>query len=125
MDYQPIDEIFGRFATLFNYTKEVSMNVKYQIKRNKLIVYLKDDIDHHSTEKLRLNIDSLIDSSDITTLVIDFGSVKFIDSSGIGLILGRYKKLKTLDGRIEIVNTTSQVRKLLRMASIETLMPVY
>lgn len=101
------------------------MNVKYQIRNNILIVYLKDDIDHHSTEKLRFNIDSLIDSSDITTLVIDFGAVKFIDSSGIGLILGRYKKISSINGKVEIVNTTKQVRKLLRMASIETLMPVY
>jgi stage II sporulation protein AA (anti-sigma F factor antagonist) len=101
------------------------MNVKYQIKNNILIVYLKEDIDHHSTEKLRLNIDSLIDSSDITTLIIDFKAVNFIDSSGIGLILGRYKKLSSINGKVEIVNTTKQVRKLLKMASIETLLPVY
>lgn len=100
------------------------MEVKYQILKNRLIVYLKDDIDHHTAEQLKESIDSLISTSDITMLLIDFGSVNFIDSSGIGLILGRYKKMLSIDGKIQIINTNRRVKRILHMASIETLMPV-
>lgn len=100
------------------------MEVKYKIHNENLIVYLKNEIDHHMSEKLRTSIDSLIDNADVISLVIDFKSVNFVDSSGIGLILGRYKKMRSIGGKIKIINTTKQIKKILHMASIETIMTV-
>lgn len=101
------------------------MEVKYQIKKDCLIVFLNNEIDHHTSMSLRTSIDSLISSSDVTELLLDFTEVNFIDSSGIGLILGRYKKIKKRGGNMQIINTNRQIKKILHMASIETLMPVY
>ena len=69
-----------------------------------LIAYLSGEIDHHPAQ-----------------LVLDFGGVDFMDSSGVGLILGRAKQMQALEGRITVQKAPPAVAKMLRLARIESI----
>ena len=79
---------------------------------------LTGEIDHHSAQYLREEIDAQILSLTPVKLVMDFGGVTFMDSSGIGLILGRNTMMKVLGGKLAIQNPPVQAVRILRLAQI-------
>ena len=87
-----------------------------------LTALLSGDIDHHSATVMRQTIDRAIESSLPQKLVIDFKEISFMDSSGIGLIMGRYKLMKNLSGEVIIENAPRTIKKVMRMAGIEKLL---
>lgn len=86
-----------------------------------LIAYLSGEIDHHTAQFLRQQIDGQIAGSMPVQLVLDFGGVDFMDSSGVGLILGRAKQMQALEGRITVQKAPPAVAKMLRLARIESI----
>ncbi len=88
-------------------------------EKNNLIALLQGEIDHHAAEILRLQIDESITTSQPDALVLDFSSVSFMDSSGIGLILGRHKLLKTIGGVLLVQNAPREAEKMLALAGIQ------
>lgn len=86
-----------------------------------LLAYLAGEIDHHAAQGLRLRIDEQIADCLPSELVLDFGGVEFMDSSGVGLILGRAKRMQALEGRVAVQKAPPAVAKMLRLARIETL----
>ena len=98
------------------------IRINYRIKEGELKVYLQDEIDQHSAAGIRDFIDTLLDKHEmISKLVFDLSKVTFMDSSGIGVILGRYKLMKHRRGRIDIENPTASVKKVLKIAGIYSL----
>lgn len=89
-----------------------------------LIVHIKDDIDHHSVEKMRRKMDNEITRHMPRKIVFDFSRVTFMDSAGIGFIIGRYKMLKMIGGNLEIQNVNLSTKKILEMSGIVKLVPV-
>lgn len=85
-----------------------------------LIAYLAGEIDHHSAQLLREQIDGQIAGSMPARLVMDFGGVDFMDSSGVGLILGRVKQMQAIEGSLAVQKAPPAVAKMLRLARIET-----
>ena len=83
-----------------------------------MTAYLEGEIDHHSAQYLREEIDAQILSLTPVKLVMDFGGVTFMDSSGIGLILGRNTMMKVLGGKLAIQNPPVQAVRILRLAQI-------
>jgi len=79
------------------------------------------EIDHHIAPKLRGAIDARCESVRPAKLILDFGSVTFMDSSGIGLIMGRYRCIALLGGRLEIVHIPPTLKKIFVLSGIETL----
>ena len=79
------------------------------------------EIDHHTAQLLRQQIDGQIAGSMPAQLVLDFGGVDFMDSSGVGLILGRAKQMQALEGRITVQKAPPAVAKMLRLARIESI----
>lgn len=69
------------------------MYLKFDKQDKKLIVYLIGELDHHSSEEVRVKIDDRIDRDNINSLIMNFKDVTFMDSSGIGVVIGRFKKL--------------------------------
>ena len=95
------------------------------IKTDKLLVVkIIEEIDHHTTEKIRRKIDNEITRYMPRKVVFDFDSVTFMDSAGIGLIIGRYKFANMLGGKLEVANLTQSVRKIFEMSGILKLIPV-
>lgn len=86
--------------------------------RQIMTAYLEGEIDHHSAQSLREEIDARILSLTPVKLVMDFGGVTFMDSSGIGLILGRNTLMKVLGGKLAIQNPPVQTVRILRLAQI-------
>lgn len=89
---------------------------------NTLVVKLYGEIDQHCTAEIRNEIDREIDITNISTVIFDLGGVKFMDSSGLGMIMGRYKKLKTIGGKLMLVRPQPQVDKVLELSGIKKLL---
>lgn len=83
-----------------------------------LYAYLAGEIDHDAAQSLRIQLDDALLNRTPQTLVMDFGGVGFMDSSGIGLILGRQRCARMLGGRIKIQHAPEQLRKVLQLANI-------
>lgn len=89
-----------------------------------LTVYLKGELDHHAVSKVKETIDMQLVRSSIAELVLDMSGVSFMDSSGIGLIVGRYNKIRALGGSMKIVNTGLNILKVLNMSGLSKLMEI-
>ena len=95
------------------------MAVKIEKKSNNSIyALLEGDIDHHSAKSIREKIDEEIEKNRPNLLTLDFGKVNFMDSSGIGLILGRYKLMKFLNGNIEIINASPRIERIIKLSGL-------
>ena len=100
------------------------MKINYLEKDKLLLVELTEEIDHCKTEELRRKIDYEIERHMPKKVIFDFNKVSFMDSAGIGLIIGRYKLASMLGGKVEVTNLTVQVRKIFEMSGILRLIPV-
>ncbi len=83
-----------------------------------MVVKLTGEIDHKLVKEYRERIDSHIIESRPTTLIFDFANINFMDSSGIGLVLGRYKKVSEYGGTVKIRNVSSKLNELFKLSGI-------
>lgn len=83
-----------------------------------MIVFLEGELDHRSAAGMRAEIDNQLRDRQISELVIDMGGLSFMDSSGIGLILGRYKIMERRGGTVLISRPGSRLDKLLGMSGV-------
>lgn len=102
--------------------KEVKiMPVKTELQENKLMAYLSGDIDHHTSAEIRIVIDLEIEKLHPERIILDFSEVTFMDSSGIGLVMGRYKAAKPYGGKITVSGASQQIKKVMKLAGLERL----
>ena len=85
------------------------------------IAVLNGEIDHHSARKARECIDAAVSRHHIRQLALDFGNVTFMDSSGIGLIMGRYRVMQENGGQLRVIHCSPQMEKLMRLAGLSML----
>ena len=97
------------------------MEVMFQSSGHVLITLLRGDIDHHTASALRQTIDQSMKEFGCSDLVMDFSGVGFMDSAGIGVVLGRYKKLMKTGVRICVSGCSPHVARLLEMAGVFSL----
>ena len=97
------------------------MSAKIEFKEKEKRVCLSGEIDHHSAALIRASIDDVIIQKHPALLTLDFSDVTFMDSSGIGLVMGRYKLLKTVQGRIRVENLSPGAYKVMVLAGLEKL----
>ncbi len=97
------------------------MPVIIDTEENTLIAHIQGELDHHNAAEIRQDIDFAADKHHPEKLVLDFDDVTFMDSSGIGLVMGRYKLLKPLGAKIHIVNTSNQIKKVMKLAGLDRL----
>ena len=100
------------------------MESKFYEKDKLLIFKMTDEIDYHSVQKIRRKADYEMERYMPKRIVFDFDSVTFMDSAGIGLIIGRYKFVNMLGGKLEVANLTESVKKIFEMSGILRLIPV-
>ena len=87
-------------------------------KDDYIIVTLSGDLDHHITRELKEEIDGMITDKRIFNIVFDFKKVSFMDSSGIGLLMGRYKKIKPMNGEIYVCNLSISVQRIFKLSGL-------
>jgi len=90
------------------------MIVNYDSEQKQLMFKLTEEIDHHTTEIIRRRADYEIQRHIPRKAIFDFSSVSFMDSAGIGMIIGRYKLLSMLGGILEIQNVSPSVERILK-----------
>ena len=90
-----------------------------------LIVTLIGELDHSSAEEVRIRIDDRIDRDDISKVILNFSKVTFMDSSGIGAVVGRYKKIKNKGGNLLIAETSKNVDRIFELAGLYKLIEKY
>ena len=88
-------------------------------KNGALIVRVTGDIDHHSAIGLREEIDGELERSSPKEMILDLGGTDFMDSSGLGLILGRVRKTGERGIRLTLLNPSEQILRILRLAGVE------
>ena len=101
------------------------MRIIMDINNNYLIVTLQGELDHHTSEDIRKRIDQQYYNNNLLNIILDLRDLKFMDSSGIGLILGRYKNCKEQKGEVSIVSTNPYIERILKMSGLLKLMKVY
>lgn len=87
-------------------------------KDDMIIVSLQGDLDHHVTEQIRTEIDGMVSRQRIFTIAFDFRNVSFMDSSGIGLIMGRYKRIKPAGGEIYVSNLNCRIQRIFGLSGL-------
>lgn len=94
------------------------MNVNYEEKDKLLLLEITEEIDHHTTEKIRRKADYEIERYMPRKVIFDFSHVDFMDSAGIGMVLGRYKMMKMLGGTVEMKNVSPMLKKIFEMSGL-------
>ena len=107
---------------VFFYLEVKKLPVEIDIDEKSVTAYISGEIDHHNAANLRNEIDEAVENSYPELLILDFGGVTFMDSSGIGLVMGRFRLMKNLSGRMIIENAPAMIKKVMRMAGIEKLL---
>jgi stage II sporulation protein AA (anti-sigma F factor antagonist) len=101
------------------------LNIATSIKHGVLIVRVAGELDMHVADELRQTIDEALDASGAKNILFSLKGVTFIDSSGLGVILGRYKKINLLGGRLAAANVPAPVARILRLSGVLQIMQVY
>lgn len=83
-----------------------------------MTAFLEGDIDHHTAKEMREIIDLNVNKSNPTLLNVDFGKIQFMDSSGIGLIMGRYKLMNSIGGKIKIINIPKRLERVVKLSGL-------
>lgn len=99
--------------------------VHYEVVQNCLVVYISNDLDHHTVTLLREYSDRLIEAGNIRHIVFDFTDVDFMDSSGIGLIMGRYKKVMFLGGKAAVSHVGEMVNRIFGLSGLYKIIEKY
>lgn len=94
------------------------MQIQYQLTEEKLTILMPQEVDHHVARHMSREVDCLIDSWHVRTLVFDFGETEFMDSSGIGVLIGRKKTMDMHGGRVRAVNLSGRAMKIFEKSGL-------
>ena len=97
------------------------MELQYQITKEQLIVPMPKEVDHHIAKTISREIDFLIDSWHVRKLIFDFAETDFMDSSGIGLVMGRYKVMQQNGGEVEVTHVPKYISRVFKLSGLEQL----
>ena len=97
------------------------MNDMIKVIDKYLFIQMPKELDHHNSEIIRKKADRIIETRNINMIIFDFENTEFMDSSGIGVILGRYKNMKFSGGTVEAEHVNERIRKIFAMSGMEDL----
>lgn len=100
------------------------MDYIYMITEDRLIISLKADLDHHLADEIREVIDDVIEERGVRNIIFDFSKISFMDSAGIGLIMGRYKKIREV-GKIAVVGINPSIERILQISGLHKIVKEY
>lgn len=100
------------------------MGVQINSSNGVLTAYISGEIDHHSAPALRGKIDEVIRSTRPREVRLDFYNVTFMDSSGVGLVMGRYRMVRDYGGHVQVMNLSDSAYKVMNLSGLSKLMTV-
>lgn len=93
-------------------------------KIGELTARITGEIDHHSARWLRMDIDTAINDKRPELLKLDFSKVTFMDSSGVGLVMGRFKNMRSFGGKVRLINMPDYIQRVMLLAGMDKLVEV-
>lgn len=100
------------------------MDYKYKKEYGCLILKMPRELDHHAAEFLKEEADGLILKYPVRSLVFDFTDTMFMDSSGIGVIIGRCKNVRFSGGYVKAVHLNEQIQRIFQLSGLRKIMEV-
>ncbi|MCB5941285.1 anti-sigma factor antagonist [bacterium 210820-DFI.6.52] len=100
------------------------MNVNLQGDREALTAFLEGEIDHHSARYFRDSVDERVASLGPKLLVLDFSGITFMDSSGVGLVMGRYRTMQQQGGELRVQGAKGAIRRILLLSGLDKLVRI-
>ena len=85
----------------------------------RLIVRLAGELDHFCAQSIRRELDSLIADRTVRWLILDFSRLQFMDSSGIGVILGRYRQMRDRGGQVGVIHMNQHIARIFHMSGMD------
>ncbi|HHY78067.1 MAG TPA: anti-sigma F factor antagonist [Clostridiales bacterium] len=101
------------------------MGVSFETLNNTLIIKLNGELDHHSSTYIRDSIDEAILKKNPRNIIFDMSGLNFMDSSGIGVIIGRYKQITSNGGKVGIVSMKPQIKRIYEICGLKRIIPNY
>lgn len=99
------------------------MEIKTRVYKNVLYVSLVGELDEHSAVYTRETLDNILDSEKFGQVIVDLSELDFMDSTGIGVMIGRYKRLKSNDIPLYLTNPNKHIDKIFDMTGLYKIMP--
>jgi len=130
MDYIQVCKILSKvciiYIIFYARNKEgETLKVKSKRMRDTLVVSIGGELDHHTSEIIRSEMDELLEDPTVKNMIIDAKNLSFMDSSGVGVFIGRYKKLSSRGGSIAITNINSHIDKIFEVSGLYKIIKSY
>lgn len=98
---------------------------EYEVRGKTLVIRLKTDLDHHTALAVRETADRMMERSMAQNVLFDFSGIDFMDSSGIGVIMGRYRQVSFSGGRVGVAGVGSNIARILNFSGLNKLLDHY
>lgn len=102
----------------------ISMEERFQVIENYLLVRMPKEIDHHQAACISEKADAYIIHEKVDNIVFDFEDTRFMDSSGIGIVMGRYRKLQCFGGKVYAIHLNHQIERIVSVSGLYKIMDV-
>ncbi len=101
------------------------MEAGYQVEQGTLRILVPEELDHHVAEKIRHESEMILEQRIIHQVIFDFAETKFMDSSGIGMIIGRVKRMRQVKGEVVACNVAPCVARILFMSKMQDVISIH
>lgn len=101
------------------------MTIELSGEERLLTVRMEGELDHNNAEMVRNSVEKEIRRTGALNIAFDFSGVSFMDSSGIGLVMGRFKTVSSLGGKIILYGMNSNIERIMKMSGIEKIAQIY
>lgn len=100
------------------------MDTNFIVKGTCMVVKLPEDLDCNNAAIIRSESDKIMKRENIINIIFDFEKTNFMDSTGIGVIMGRYKSVKLIGGNVSAINVNATIERLLTLSGIHKLIHI-
>ena len=97
----------------------MSLNIQMSIRKNLLFIRLRGELDQASSENLKFRVNEIIDKYYVKHIILNFENLSFMDSSGIGFIIGRYSQIKKRHGKIIICSMNEIIERIFNLSGLK------
>lgn len=102
-----------------------TMGAEIELKDRCLIIQISKELDHHNAEMIRERADRFIESNMVKRIIFDFRNSEFMDSSGIGVIMGRYRKIIFTGGKVAVTNVNPSIDRIFKLSGLYKIIDKY
>lgn len=97
----------------------------FKVEGTNLTILVPTELDHYNAEKIKSGADRIIENRNIRRIIFDFKRTVFMDSSGIGVIMGRYKNIRFMGGEVMAIHVNSRIYRILTLSGIYKIIDIY